>query len=117
MKEGKIIIAAAFAGLWLLTGASGIQIHVLYNDHYAVATFECAGLYWKIAESGTCSVRYKKNSETDWNTGLDLVYDPREGEYRGSVVGLSPGTGYQQPPDQPFRPVPRNRYRSAGNKP
>jgi hypothetical protein len=60
-----------------------------------VSTFECAGFYWKIPEDATCSIRYKEKSQKDWKSGLDLVYDSRDGEYRGSIIGLKPGTSYQ----------------------
>lgn len=61
----------------------------------AVTTFECAGLYWKTKEEGNCKVRYKKEAETKWKDALDLVYDARDGEYRGSIVGLTPNTAYE----------------------
>lgn len=65
------------------------------QNPYAVSTFECAGLYWKVKEGGPCVIKYKRESEKLWKDGLDLVYDARDGEYRGSIVGLSPGTAYQ----------------------
>lgn len=61
---------------------------------YAVSTYECSGFYWKTSESGSCKLRYKKADEKVWKDALDLVYDPRDGEYRGSIVGLDPGTDY-----------------------
>ncbi len=60
-----------------------------------VPTYECAGFYWKTAEDGHCKIKYRKESENIWKNGMDLVYDSRDGEYRGSIVGLSPDTGYQ----------------------
>jgi hypothetical protein len=60
-----------------------------------VPTYECAGIYWKIEEKGVCKLRYRENSESQWKEGLDLVYDTRDGEYRGSVIGLTPNTAYQ----------------------
>ena len=57
-----------------------------------VPTYECAGIYWNIPEEGACKLRYKENNETQWREGLDLVYDARDGEYRGSIVGLKPNT-------------------------
>ena len=60
-----------------------------------VPTYECAGIYWKIREDGACNVLYKAEAENQWKEGLDLVYDARDGEYRGSLVGLSPNTNYQ----------------------
>jgi len=60
-----------------------------------IPTYECASIYWKIKEDGTCKLRYRETFESQWREGLDLVYDAGEGEYRGSIVGLSPNTTYQ----------------------
>lgn len=62
---------------------------------YAVSTFECSGIYWKTGENGPGRIRYKGASENSWKNGYDLVYDKRTGEYRGSIVGLSPSSSYQ----------------------
>ncbi|AEL24616.1 hypothetical protein [Cyclobacterium marinum] len=61
---------------------------------YAVPTYECASLYWTTPEAGMCIVKYKKASGSNWTQGLDLVFDDRDGQYRGSIVGLSPDTEY-----------------------
>lgn len=65
------------------------------DDPYAVTTFECAGIYWKLPVSSQCKIRYRELSKGIWAEGLDLEYDAREGEYRGSVIGLKPGTKYE----------------------
>jgi hypothetical protein len=65
------------------------------QNPYVVPTFECAGLYWKIPQNGQCKIKYKEESARLWKDGLDLVYDPRDGEYRGSIVGLKQNTAYQ----------------------
>ena len=65
------------------------------SDPVAVTTFECAGIYWEAPDAGICRIRYRETTGSDWTTGIDLVYDSRDGEYRGSIVGLRPGTGYQ----------------------
>lgn len=62
---------------------------------YAVSTYECSSLYWKTPAAGNCSVRYKKVQDKVWKNGLDLVYDARQGEYRGSLINLSPDSEYQ----------------------
>lgn len=62
---------------------------------YAASTYECSSLYWKTPESGICSVRYKAVKEKTWKDGLDLVYDCRQGEYRGSLVNLTPNAEYE----------------------
>jgi hypothetical protein len=62
---------------------------------YAVPTFECIGVYYETDEVGACAIRYRAAGQSDWRDGLDLVYDPRDGEYRGSLVGLQPDTAYE----------------------
>ena len=65
------------------------------RNPYAVTTYECAGIYFKTAEGGPCKIRYKEVKAGGWNVGLDLVYDSRDGEYRGSIVNLKPDTEYE----------------------
>ncbi len=61
----------------------------------AVPTFECLGLYYNSeTERGTCGVQYRHDNEPSWRDALPLVYDPRERQYRGSLVGLEPDTKY-----------------------
>ena len=62
---------------------------------HIISTYECAGIYWQIQEDGACKIKYKEITDDQWREGLDLVYDAREGEYRGSMVGLRPNTSYQ----------------------
>ena len=62
---------------------------------YAVTTFECASIYWKTPENGACKIRYKETKSNSWKDGLDLVYDSRDREYRGSIINLTPNTEYQ----------------------
>jgi len=62
---------------------------------YAVGTYECASVYWKTPEAGACRIRYKETGSNKWKEGLDLVYDSRDGEYRGSLVSLIPNAEYQ----------------------
>jgi hypothetical protein len=61
----------------------------------AVPTFECIGLYYPSPEAGACQVDYRLANEAEWRRALDLVYDARDGEYRGSIVGLQPDAAYQ----------------------
>lgn len=60
----------------------------------AVATYECVGLYFKSPEAGECSVRFRPGGTSAWREGYPLVHDPRDDEYRGSIVGLKPDTSY-----------------------
>lgn len=62
---------------------------------WAVATFECLGLYYPSAmERGVCRVQYRQPDEKSWREALPLAYDSRERQYRGSLVGLKPDTTY-----------------------
>jgi hypothetical protein len=62
----------------------------------AVTTYESAGLYWQ-NPGGTagCEVKYRKNGESAWRQGLAMWFDARDGQCRGSLVGLEAGTWYQ----------------------
>jgi len=64
------------------------------NTFHAVATYECIGLYLKSPDLGQCNVRFRENGESAWRQGYPLAYDPRDNEYRGSIVGLQPHTSY-----------------------
>jgi len=64
----------------------------------AVATFHSIGLYWSPdggAESNAARVEFRKAGAASWRQGLDLWFDARNGEYRGSLVELEPGTAYE----------------------
>ena len=66
------------------------------NGARAVATFESIGLYYDrpMAQDG-CRVQYRAAAATEWREGYPLVYDRREKQYRGSLVGLKPDTRYE----------------------
>jgi hypothetical protein len=64
----------------------------------AIATFESLGLYWTPpANPGAagCLVRYRSAGDKAWKDGLAMWYDARNGECRGSLVQLAPGTSYE----------------------
>lgn len=63
----------------------------------AVATFHSLGAYWTPGSNpGTagCRLQFKRSIDTAWREALPMWYDARNGECRGSVVQLQPGTGY-----------------------
>src|SRR5262245_3628502 len=63
----------------------------------AVPTFHSVGLYWKPGTNpgaAGCTVQYKKQGETAWKDGLNMWYDTRNSECRGSLVSLTPNTSY-----------------------
>jgi hypothetical protein len=64
----------------------------------AVPTFESIGLYWKPGRDpgrAGCPVRYRAKDGGAWRDGPALWYDARDGECRGSLVRLEPGTTYE----------------------
>ncbi len=63
----------------------------------AVPTFECIGLYWKLEDGGKgdAMVRFREQGGSAWREGYPLWYAEREGEFRGSLVRLQPGTTYE----------------------
>ncbi len=63
-----------------------------------VATFHSIGIYWSPSggsASNACNVRYRTAGSFSWREDLPLWYDSRNGEYRGSLVHLQPGTTYE----------------------
>ncbi|OMH36159.1 carbohydrate binding domain-containing protein [Motiliproteus sp. MSK22-1] len=68
------------------------------GDKSIVPTFESLGLYWSPTDGSnenTAKVRYRQQHETEWQDGLDLWFDERNAEYRGSLVHLTPDTTYE----------------------
>jgi hypothetical protein len=61
----------------------------------AVPTFESLGLYYTRALAPEpCHVKYRATGTAAWKAGYPLVYDQREKQYRGSLIGLKPDTSY-----------------------
>jgi len=64
----------------------------------AVSTFHSIGIYWSPdggSESNAARVEFRKNGSSAWRQGLDPWFDARNGEYRGSLVELEPGSSYE----------------------
>jgi hypothetical protein len=67
----------------------------------AVSTFESIGVYWLIggppanSDDVDCRIEFRIKGTDKWREGLPLWHDNRNGEYRGSLVGLRPGTTYE----------------------
>ncbi|MBL8210137.1 MAG: right-handed parallel beta-helix repeat-containing protein [Bryobacterales bacterium] len=63
---------------------------------WGVPTFESIGIYYNVAEEReACAVRYRAVGDAAWREGYPLVYDAREKQYRGSLVGLRADTVYE----------------------
>ena len=91
----KVIVLTIVAGFFVWTKIYCNPQTVISDKPVIVTTFECAGIYWKTEEAGTCKLKYKAKSDTEWKEGLDLIYNMRAGEYRGSIVGLKTNTSYE----------------------
>jgi hypothetical protein len=65
------------------------------DEPTAVSTYECTGIYWKTEPARDCRVQYRAEGATEWKKAFPLVYDARDGEFRGSIVGLAPATSYE----------------------
>jgi hypothetical protein len=61
----------------------------------AIPTYECIGLYFLSPDRGECKVLYRQIDTSEWNQAYPLVHDPRNNEYRGSIVGLTSNTLYE----------------------
>lgn len=65
------------------------------DNFYAVPTYECIGLYFKSPDLGDCNVQFRQSGTATWRQGYPFVHDPRDNEYRGSIIGLKPHTTYE----------------------
>ena len=83
-KKQSLFLFALIVAVSGYSQAPGVNV----SNPYAVPTYECGGIYWKTAESGAGKIRYKERNGKSWKDGLDLVYDSRHGEYRGSIINL-----------------------------
>ncbi|MBN2411675.1 right-handed parallel beta-helix repeat-containing protein [candidate division KSB1 bacterium] len=71
-----------------------VELFAATADPYTVSTFECISVYYPSIKSGDCKVFFREQDNKDWRPALDLIYDEKDGEYRGSIVGLVPNTSY-----------------------
>ncbi len=84
-------VAAATVLLGLVSGVG------LAADPTTVSTFESIGVSWSPPEGApgnVCEIRYRAKGTTTWRQGYPLWFDDRDGEYRGSIVHLKPGTTF-----------------------
>ena len=96
MQHPKVLSAAAcIAAGFAVHGAASAQ-SLPSTDVAAVPTYESVGLYWQ-SPGGTsgCEVRYRRSGDASWSQGLNLWYDSRDGQCRGSLVHLQAGTAYE----------------------
>jgi len=62
-----------------------------------VATFHSIGMYWTSpgASSSGCRMQFRKKGDSAWRDAMDMWFDGRNSECRGSIVQLQPGTQYE----------------------
>src|SRR5712671_244689 len=92
-----LAVLALCAGVALAAEPSAPQGKEQAKSARALATFESIGLYWTPPGNpgaDGCVVQFKKSTESAWKPGLNMWYDSRDNECRGSLVQLSPGTAY-----------------------
>ncbi len=80
--------------LALCMAAAGSALLAADTPASAIATFESIGLYYNRPAARECNVEYRVAGSPKWRQGYPLVYDQREKQYRGSLVGLTPDTLY-----------------------
>jgi len=84
----------------MMAGVAGLVLSVVVatgadGPAWATPTFESLGLYYnRAAAAEPCQVRYRMAGAAEWREGYPLVYDQRERQYRGSLVGLTANTLY-----------------------
>ena len=64
----------------------------------AVTTFHSIGLYWTpgtVPSGAACKVQYRKVGDASFKPALDMWYDARNSECRGSIVQVQPNTSYE----------------------
>lgn len=83
---------------WVLTLFPLLLSGAVYAAPRAVTTFQSIGLYWSPpggAGDNAAKVEFRPAGKGAWRQGLDLWFDSRDGQYRGSLVELEPGTLYE----------------------
>ncbi len=94
-NKGAVGQSVAFADLSLTAAPPP----VLARPCEAVATFGAIGVRvpcrGAVGPRLRCPVRYREAGATAWRAGLPLFFCPTDSEFRGSIVGLRPGTTYE----------------------
>src|SRR4051812_10035013 len=86
----RILAASTLA--FGLTGALAAAAQSLPSANLrAVPTYESVGLYFvSPGTSAGCKVQFRVAGTSAWTQGLDLWFDGRDNECRGSLVNLAP---------------------------
>lgn len=104
MQASPLCLPAGFAVLAMLSlGLTADESRDTFPitagaEPVVVPTFHCFSIYWSPQGGGaerTCSLRYRVAGSPQWREALPLWFDARNGEYRGSIVNLTPDTRYE----------------------
>ncbi len=99
VAAGQIVLAAE-GGQAGAEAAPGTTSKVAAKT---VPTFHCLGIYWS-PENGAAGkkvlVKFREIGQAAWREGLPMRYNPVKtpeckGDYRGSIVNLTPGATYE----------------------
>ena len=92
----SILIRATICSVAALLAALPAFAQVL--DTRALPTYESVGLYWSnpgATAAVGCQVKFRKVGDAAYIQGLDMWFDARNNECRGSLVHLAPDTNYE----------------------
>ena len=100
-----VALAFVAAGQMVLAAEGGQAVAAATSKVAAktVPTFHCLGIYWS-PENGAAGkkvlVTFREVGQQSWHEGLPMRYNPVKtpeckGDYRGSIVNLTPGTTYE----------------------
>lgn len=96
MKKGWIVIGIVWSLASLAMGAARLSS---MGTPGAIPTFECLGITAKFVGDddfdSECTVKYRENGTSEWKQGHPLFTCRKRREYRGSLVHLKPGVGYE----------------------
>ncbi len=99
VAAGQIVLAAD-AGQ---AGAGAAPATTSKVAAKTLSTFHCLGIYWS-PENGAAGkkvlVKFREIGQAAWREGLPMRYNPVKtpeckGDYRGSIVNLTPGATYE----------------------
>src|SRR5438094_7320316 len=100
MRKDPLLALRRLFALALLVFAAPAFATPSFNtadEWNAVPTFHAIGLYWAPSGGGasvSAQVLFRETGTGAYRQGLNLWYDTRNSEYRGSIVDLKPNTAY-----------------------
>lgn len=103
LADGNVNVTASYNGTTRQATVSVQSDTVsvpLPTEGIAVPTYHCCGLYWTPpsapeGDSDETILEFRRVGTVPWLRGLNMWYDSRGGESRGSLVHLDPDTEYE----------------------